>query len=238
MTIEEWRSAHNAFEFSRYRARRAILSMYWKYSNWYLLANVPFQRRGQNHLCLDVGCGVGRSLCNIVKTRQYVGLRVDPSISSLRRLLRRTKKEHLAVFLVHAVGEYLPLRSSCVPLVTIGRALDHVMEPAQVMREVHRVLHDKGTLLILQLVPGTSEQRKRARTGHLRVYAVDDLCRLMENFKITKLVLLYGLPLPVQFVRIASRVWKLIDALLPYSPSAIILACKSTAVSRDRQSEV
>lgn len=50
---------------------------------------------------------------------------------------------------IQAPGERIPLPAGCADLVIIENALDHVNEPAAVLREAHRLLRNGGLLWVL-----------------------------------------------------------------------------------------
>src|SRR5713101_7552536 len=91
-------------------------------------------------LVLDLGCGTGFNLRFLVHEAQYIG--IDP--------LRLTPCYSFPF--VQAVGEYLPWKEAVFDCVVCIATLDHVADPAVVIRECNRVLRPGGTLGIMTKV--------------------------------------------------------------------------------------
>jgi demethylmenaquinone methyltransferase/2-methoxy-6-polyprenyl-1,4-benzoquinol methylase len=96
---------------------------------------------------LDVATGTGltaREALSIVgNTGRVIGL--DPSAGML------TEANALAIPLVRALGEKLPLRAASFDFVSMGFALRHVADLDALLQELHRVLVPGGTACVLEL---------------------------------------------------------------------------------------
>ena len=102
----------------------------------------------KNDFVLDLGCGTGSYLIALSKGgRRCYG--IDPLRDvSLTSAKGRGIEENVSVFLCQGVGEFLPFRSSAFDVVLCVSTLQHVGDQRMTLREVRRVLKDKGLLLI------------------------------------------------------------------------------------------
>jgi SAM-dependent methyltransferase len=53
-----------------------------------------------------------------------------------------------AVTRLRGIGEFIPLKNSCIDLCWTTNTIDHTLAPAMVLKEAHRILTDKGILII------------------------------------------------------------------------------------------
>jgi len=97
---------------------------------------------------LDVGCGTGSYLIALSKGgRRCFG--IDPLRDvSLKSAKREAVKENVSVFLCQGVGEFLPFESSAFDVVLSMSTLQHVGDQRMTLREIRRVLKDKGLFLV------------------------------------------------------------------------------------------
>jgi ubiquinone/menaquinone biosynthesis C-methylase UbiE len=103
-------------------------------------------------ICLDIGCGNCWFLIRVAKRGIRYGIGIDPSKIVLKDALELCKKARTddKLDLIVAVGENLPIREQAVDSVVLLVVLDHVLSPAKVIDEVHRVLKHNGRLIIYQ----------------------------------------------------------------------------------------
>lgn len=102
----------------------------------------------RNDFVLDVGCGTGSYLIALSKGgRRCYG--IDPLRDvSLKSAKGRAVEENVSVFLCQGAGEFLPFQSSVFDVILCISTLQHVGDQRMTLREVRRVLKDKGLLLI------------------------------------------------------------------------------------------
>ena len=98
-------------------------------------------------LILDIGCGRAIDGAELAKKGAKV-IALDPS-----RIMIAHARSHLSgngtgVSLVCGVGEYLPLVTQSVDKVVCKGALDHFLDPAQVIRQMGKVLKPGGKAVI------------------------------------------------------------------------------------------
>ena len=95
---------------------------------------------------LDVACGTGYGATILAETfnRSIVG--VDLSRDALSTA--RTRYPHSRVNYVRSRAELLPFESGAFGSVVCFETLEHVAEPRALLREVARVLDDRGTFIV------------------------------------------------------------------------------------------
>ncbi len=126
---------------------------------------------------LDVACGSGPVT---QEGRRRVGsegcvVALDPSLG----MLRETKKR-VAVPLIQAGAESLPLKSGSFDFLSMGYALRHVADIDRTFREYHRVLAPHGRVLVLEM----TRPRSRFQYAFTRLYMgriVPAVARLTTN---------------------------------------------------------
>jgi SAM-dependent methyltransferase len=101
-----------------------------------------FARVPETGTVLDIGCG-STALRRYVPRRRYWGL--DP-------LAGMAGAHADGVVLLCGIGERLPLADASFDTVLVCETLDQTLDPAQVIREAHRVLKQGGLLAVMQSV--------------------------------------------------------------------------------------
>jgi SAM-dependent methyltransferase len=89
---------------------------------------------------LDVGCGPG-NLLERVKPGQLIG--IDPLVPFFTREFSRIYQNGVC-----SVGEAIPMRVGSVTKLFCCNALDHTLNPQNVLKELCCVLNDNGFLLL------------------------------------------------------------------------------------------
>lgn len=149
---------------------------------------------------LDVGCGTkldprrGSWYPDLLVPVAGTYLGVDPSAHCAEVASR--SDANLSRFqtaeIARAAGEQLPLPEASVDVVLMISVLDHCAEPAQTLRECHRVLRPGGLLLVLsglrynwvhqlarRLLPRTT--RRRDEADHHRHFTISELRELVTS---------------------------------------------------------
>lgn len=102
----------------------------------------------KNDFVLDVGCGPSSYLIALSK-RGRICYGIDPLRDvSLVKARKRAVEEEVDVFLFQGVGEFLPFESSAFDVVLSMSTLQHVGDQRMTLREIRRVLKDKGLFLV------------------------------------------------------------------------------------------
>ena len=156
-----------------------------------------------NGLVLDLGCGVGRnSIFMSEKGLQVVGL--DVSWNRLKRIDGISGPERIWLKGIDATSEfericadaqYLPFKSNIFDSVICSEVLEHLVDPAKCVEDVHRILKPGGSacftipclnIPIKTLVP---IYRKIARVPeavgtmrHLHVFSAKGLAIMLKPF--------------------------------------------------------
>lgn len=103
---------------------------------------------------LDVGCGSG-GLLIMVKANyprsKVVGIDPDNKILSIAR--KKLEKKKIEIELLNVYAEKLPFKSSSFDLVISSLTLHHMPTyiKKRTLKEIHRVLKDKGRFLLVDL---------------------------------------------------------------------------------------
>jgi len=110
---------------------------------------------------LDVGCGKGEFL-TIAKDRGWKVFGIEPSKNLADYAVQKYKLD-IKTTSIEKAG----FNSSFFDAVTLNMVLEHIDEPNSVLREVNRVLKDKGILLIE--VPNTDSLMLKLATAYFRL---------------------------------------------------------------------
>jgi demethylmenaquinone methyltransferase/2-methoxy-6-polyprenyl-1,4-benzoquinol methylase len=124
---------------------------------WYRRAALRRAGLAAGMKVLDVAAGTGavaREALGIVGPGGSV-VALDPSAGMLGRLVER-----VAIRVVRATGEHLPLADGQFDFLSVGYALRHLADLAQALREFHRVLRPGGVVCLLEI---TAPQRPLPR---------------------------------------------------------------------------
>ena len=116
---------------------------------------------------LDVGCGEGVLVPYLQAVLGNNGqiIELDPSEVMLQGGLLKAAPN---VFYVKAGAESIPLVSQTIDTVVAFACFPHFDNPSEALRELHRVLKDKGEIHILHLL-----SREQLRQHHAQHFAVE-----------------------------------------------------------------
>jgi len=114
---------------------------------------------GKECKILDIGCGTGRLAVGVVKRKP--GCRfflVDFSLTMLEVASKNIQKNSVShrVFLSQADGKCLPFNDKTFDAVICVHVLHHLKNPAEVLREIGRVVKDDGAIAIVDLIRPSS----------------------------------------------------------------------------------
>ena len=149
---------------------------------------------GTKKIVLDLGCYNGLQLELLRKNRNSVmGIEIsDEGISECKRK---------NIFVVkHDITKKIPFKDKLFDVVVLGEVCEHLFNPSEVLKEIHRVLKDGGHLVLS--TPNIAALTRRIKllfgrnpnldlwlensSGHLRYYCYDSLKKLLikNNFKV------------------------------------------------------
>lgn len=100
----------------------------------------------QGKSVLDIGCG-GGFMAEELARRGATVTGVDPSEPAIAAAREHAQACGLAIDYRFGVGEKLPMPDGMLDIVVIVDVLEHVADPAIVLKEIHRVLKPGGLLL-------------------------------------------------------------------------------------------
>ncbi|HEY3834158.1 MAG TPA: methyltransferase domain-containing protein [Acidimicrobiia bacterium] len=103
-----------------------------------------------SRVVLDVGCGVGHDLALLAQSG-ITAIGIEPSGAFAGIARQRTLGMHEGlVVVVQASGERLPLRDTAADGCRIERVLQHVADPALLLREALRCVRNGGLLTVFE----------------------------------------------------------------------------------------
>jgi SAM-dependent methyltransferase len=132
---------------------------------------------------LDLGCRDGVLTAHYVQSNQVTGVDVDPV--ALATAHARLGIDTLQLDLNR---DRLPFDDGCFDAVVAGELLEHLVDPASLVAEVHRLLKPAGTFV--GSVPNSFHWR--ARLAFLRGYSLEDPTHLHQFSRMRLVELVHG----------------------------------------------
>jgi ArsR family transcriptional regulator len=128
----------------------------------------------------DLGCGTGNVLqAMLEKAETVIGVDGSPRMLELAR--RRFAGEGGRVSLRIGDLSHLPLRDGEAAFASLNMVLHHISRPAEVLREIRRVLAPAGLLLLTDF-DRHNDERMRSEYGDLRLgFELDTLCSFLAH---------------------------------------------------------
>jgi len=109
---------------------------------------------GGNSKILEIGCGTGRLLIEILKrtgVNAVVGLDISKAMIGIsRKNLVKSDMYGLASLII-ADAHKIPLRNECIDLIVSTGTLHHIRKPRVLFEECARILKEKGEAWIYEL---------------------------------------------------------------------------------------
>lgn len=141
--------------------------------SWIVKGNMTKQFAGNAKEMLDVGCGWGRELARL---RDAVGIDIClPFLKTARNYVRNP--------VILADAHFLPFRAGSFDFVAISEVIEHVAQPTKVIRELKRVLRQRGRLLLQTpnklLTLGKIIHSEKC--GHVHEFTCSELTGLLER---------------------------------------------------------
>jgi len=122
---------------------------------------------------IDIGCGVGVYIGYLKKERDLNVIGVDLNRFDLKKAARNNRWAEY----VQASAEYLPFKDDSFDLVLFSEVLEHLPNPDYSLKEIHRILRDKGILII------STPSKKGIYENKEFVYFTLFLKRLLQLFR-------------------------------------------------------
>ena len=107
--------------------------------------------KNKNNSILDLGCGTGDIISNIIKSKKNLKFQaylVDPNIKMIEEGKKKLKKKNL--IWLSSYGENLPFKNNKFDLVTMAFSLRNVENIKKTLNEVNRVLKKNGQFICLE----------------------------------------------------------------------------------------
>lgn len=155
--------------FSTEEIRRKLLE-YWM--NFRYLEEIRQLVTLSEKRVLDVGCGL-TSVLEIMEGTYRVG--IDPRMDFFHTVLPLNND----IQWLRAQGEYVPFKNRSFEVVFCSNALDHTIDPKATLLEIHRVLKEKGKVVLsVDVFP----QKQSARDPiHRFSFSEDQVLNLLAN---------------------------------------------------------
>jgi len=185
----------NQFESQLHQpGTRAVVENRWSFFGEALGQFIAERRAGSNTRplrLLDAGCGDGINLYGLSSRAHQEGwplclTGVDYNFLRVARAARIEGIEGVA----HADLMRLPFRDAAFDVVLCNHVLEHITEPLVIMKEIRRILHPDGILLLGVPNEGCLVGRLRNRfiqrsilkkTDHVNFYTAPSLFRIARN---------------------------------------------------------
>lgn len=108
---------------------------------------------------LEIGAGTGANFDHLPEGSELLAL--EPNEAMHERLLRRASEKGIAIELLVAPGESIPLEDGSVDTVICSLVLCTVERPADVLAEIRRVLRPGGTFRFVEHVAASPVSPRR-----------------------------------------------------------------------------
>ncbi|MGA2915002.1 MAG: methyltransferase domain-containing protein [Sedimentisphaerales bacterium] len=152
----------------------------------------------EGDIILDVGCGVGDKEFAILDGYSldlfFIG--VEISRNRLKSLIKRAQKEKYPIVPILADAEKLPIRTQKMDLVLCTEVLEHIFDKKRALREMSRVLKNRGRLLL-------STPSRFAESFWSNMYGI--ILNLLHFWKIPKKILGRLFPANAAYSEIAKK---------------------------------
>lgn len=122
--------------------------IYWKdhYGIYEASAKDIVEKRGQNIVVLDIGCGLGTAIIPFAKFKA-TAIGIDISSAMLEYAYKRSKEKYNNLYLCKMNAYKIMLADSSVDVIVENAMIHLVDNPEQVYKEMYRVLKPNGVLI-------------------------------------------------------------------------------------------
>jgi ubiquinone/menaquinone biosynthesis C-methylase UbiE len=198
MISQRWKKAQKA-QKNFWQSKESMSHINEKY--WHKMIHRGFNLNFEffnNKDVLEVGCGATGLIFFLENAKSRIG--IEPM--DMTDLIDDWKKPLVR----KGVGEQLPFESHSFDIVICFSVLEHTLNPAKIIQEVHRVLRDKGEFLLwfhtlqnqYKFLQGILNKVDLARPHH---FTLNEILKLVFNintsFEVKEKKIFKGLGLPL-----------------------------------------
>lgn len=122
-----------------------LFQKYWHQKKWRIIEK--FLKDSTNGHLLDIGCADGTTTNQIYKS--FPNLKIT-GLDFYKKAIDFARKTKPWINFVVGDAHNLPFKNGSFELVTIIETLEHLENPQEVLKEIHRVLKKNGYLIIVQ----------------------------------------------------------------------------------------
>ncbi len=127
---------------------------------------------------LDIGFGSGDILFTFDPSCEIYGVDFSPhAVDSARQHAKKKGYRSARFIQLDLDSGMLPAENGCFDIVICSHVLEHVLDDHKVLGEIHRVLRDTGTAVILIPI----NEKPNEDPNHVRVYTTKDFLRQLET---------------------------------------------------------
>jgi ubiquinone/menaquinone biosynthesis C-methylase UbiE len=135
---------------------------------------------------LDIGCGTGRNLPLLAEySNKIIGLDSSPSMLQLSEHI--CKKNNLNFDLKLGDIQKLPFFDESIDGVFINMVLHHISDPLKSLKEISRILTNKGRILLIELLTHQSETMRNKYADLWLGFSENELIKWLKHSNISVL---------------------------------------------------
>lgn len=133
---------------------------------------------------LDIGCGTGRNLPLLAEySKKVIGFDSSPSMLQLSEHI--CKKNNLNYDLKLGDIQKLPFADESLNGVFMNMVLHHISDPLKALKEISRILSDKGKILLIELLPHQNEIMRNKHADLWLGFSESELIKWLKHTNIT-----------------------------------------------------
>ncbi len=95
----------------------------------------------KNSILLDVGCSYRFKLLKTLKKKIKKGYGIDLEVNNHRQ-------DNLVFFNIDITKNKIPLKNNSIDIIVMLAVIEHIVNPTNILSEMHRILKKNGTLLL------------------------------------------------------------------------------------------
>jgi ArsR family transcriptional regulator len=123
------------------------------------LAGHIFENIPESHIILDLGCGTGELIAQVLPKASEKIIGVDNSPNMLARARKGFSDQEKVSFRIGEL-DHLPLKDGEADCALMSMALHHLPHPQKSLQETFRVVSSQGTFIIADFVKHTDESMR------------------------------------------------------------------------------